>query len=160
MPAVELGVLQAAFAVYCRVKDTCSKTQNWAPYADLFTEDCLVIEHAYGEFRGREAVRKYIVDVMAPYANMTFPQEWVTFDPTNGAVIFLVRNAFPPPLQASGEPFFIPNVTRLVYGHDGLWSEEQDWYNPARDAPRVVRAWRAAGGTFQAAEAIKMKHRL
>ena len=32
-------------------------------------------------------------------------------------------------------------------------------YNPSRDAPGVVRAWREAGGRFLAPEQVRMRHR-
>ena len=51
------------------------------------------------------------------------------------------------------------NWSRLVYGGHGLWQSEEDVYNPSRDAPRVFKAWLAAGGTLEATAQIAMKHR-
>eukprot|EP01065_Artemidia_motanka_P044387 TRINITY_DN6310_c0_g1_i1.p2 TRINITY_DN6310_c0_g1~~TRINITY_DN6310_c0_g1_i1.p2 ORF type:complete len:106 (+),score=45.11 TRINITY_DN6310_c0_g1_i1:298-615(+) len=97
---------------------------------------------------------------MAPFPRMKFPQDWHTYDVQNGAVIFQLQNEFPPPADpATGQMFKFPNITRLVYGGNMLWKEEQDWYNPAKDAPRVTRAWRKAGGRFESKEVLKMKHR-
>jgi hypothetical protein len=112
-----------------------------------FTEDAHYVEHAYGELHGRDAIRDWIEKVMAPYPTMTFPQDWVAFDEEQGAVVFQCQNAFPPPFDAGGRPFSFPSWTRLVYGRAGLWASEEDVYNPARDAPRVFKAWVEAGGT-------------
>ena len=49
--------------------------------------------------------------------------------------------------------------TRLVYAGDGLWSSEEDMYNPARDAGRVIKEWRAAGGEFVSRELAHMESR-
>lgn len=45
-----------------------------------------------------------------------------------------------------------------VYAGDGLFSEEEDTYNPARDAPRVVGEWIAAGGEMQCEPRVAMKY--
>jgi hypothetical protein len=87
---------------------------------------------------------------------MTFPQDWVAFDEARGAVVFQCQNEFPPPFDADGTPFRFPTWTRLVYGRDGLWQSEEDVYNPARDAPRVFKAWTLAGGKPESRELVKM----
>mmetsp|Transcript_1019 Transcript_1019/g.1091 ORF Transcript_1019/g.1091 Transcript_1019/m.1091 type:complete len:171 (-) Transcript_1019:147-659(-) len=150
--------LEAAFEKYKRIKDECSRTGNWSPFADQFTKDCYYVEHAYGEFHGREQVRRYIVNVMAPYTNMSFPFDWSTIDEENGAIIFQVQNAFPKPFKDDGTPFMFPNITRLVYAGNGLLKEEQDWYNPKLHAGNVVKAWIAAGGKFESKEKLVMMH--
>lgn len=152
--------LHRAYAHYCKVKDHCSKTRDWSDFADLFTEDCYYCEHAYGEFHGRRAVREdYITKVMKPYPDMTFPHDWHVFDYERGAVVVMVQNALPPPHNPeTNEAFKIPNISRLVYGGNGLWKEQQDWYNPLFHAKKAVSDWRQAGGKFQSEEALKMKH--
>ena len=65
--------LEGAFAEYARCKDECSRTGDWRPYARLFTQDARVVEHAYGEFKGRATIEDYIVRVMEPFPHMTFP---------------------------------------------------------------------------------------
>mmetsp|Transcript_20269 Transcript_20269/g.24578 ORF Transcript_20269/g.24578 Transcript_20269/m.24578 type:complete len:108 (+) Transcript_20269:48-371(+) len=96
--------LEDAFEKYKRIKNECSRTGDWSPFADQFTEDCYYVEHAYGEFNGREEVRNYIVKVMKPYPKMTFPFDWSCIDEENGALIFQVQNGFPPPLRPDGKP--------------------------------------------------------
>lgn len=61
---------------YTRVVEGCSASGDWRPFADLFTEDVVYTEHHYGVFRGREAVRDWIVAVMAPFPHMRFPSGW------------------------------------------------------------------------------------
>ena len=63
---------------------------------------------------------------------------------------------FEPPDQ-NGEPFWFPNWTRLVYAGDGLFSSEEDIYNPTRDAPGAVGAWLQAGGKFASNEFLQPK---
>ncbi len=148
-----------AFERYKVARDEASRSGDWRVWADVFTEDAVYVEHAYGELHGREAICEWITGVMAPFPHMTFPQDWWVLDEERSAVVFQCQNQLPPPFDADGRPFQFPNWTRIVYGGDGLWASEEDVYNPARDAPRVVKAWLAAGGRFASGERVKMRHR-
>ncbi len=159
MARIPREALQSAFRRYNEARDAASRSGDWGVWADRFTEDARYVEHAYGEFRGREAIRAWITGVMAPYPQMTFPQDWVAIDEERGAVVFQCQNQFPEPFDADGRPFGFPSWTRLVYGHDGLWQSEEDVYNPARDAGRVFKAWVQAGGRPLAKEQVAMRHR-
>lgn len=138
--------IEEAVNHYTEVAAGCSASGDWRPFADLFTEDVVYTEHHYGVFHGREAVREWIVDVMAPFPHMRFPSEWIAYDEDNDAVVIMIKNLLDHPTDSNGEPFWFPNWTRLVYAGDGLFSSEEDIYNPNRDAPRVVAEWMRAGG--------------
>jgi hypothetical protein len=158
MPKTSRSELERAFALYNEARIEASRTGDWGVWADRFTPDAHYVEHAYGEMHGREAIREWITKVMAPYPLMTFPQDWVAYDEEQGAIVFQCQNEFPAPFDADGKPFGFPTWTRLVYGRDGLWQSEEDCYNPARDAPRVFKAWVAAGGKLESRELVKMVH--
>ena len=128
-----------------------------APFADLFTEDVVYTEHHYGVYHGREEVRDWIVAVMAPFPHMRFPSDWIAYDDDNDAVVIMIKNLLDHPTDQNGEPFWFPNWTRLVYAGDGLFSSEEDIYNPNRDAPSVVGAWMQAGGKFASNEFLQPK---
>ncbi len=151
--------LEQAFEAYDETRIRCSRTGDWSQYADLFTEDADYYEHAYGDMRGREQIREWIVKVMAPFPHMEFPQDWVVFDEENDAVLLQAQNRLPHPTDPDHPGFGFPTWTRLVYAGNGLWSSEEDVYNPARDAGRVLKEWRAAGGTFATGEQVRMKAR-
>ncbi|HXJ37105.1 MAG TPA: nuclear transport factor 2 family protein [Candidatus Eisenbacteria bacterium] len=148
----------AAFERYKEARDEASRTGDWSIWAAVFTEDAEYVEHAYGELKGRAAIREWITGVMAPFPRMTFPQDWWVLDEERGAIVFQCQNQFPAPLRPDGKPFQFPNWTRIVYGGGGLWKSEEDVYNPARDAPRVFKAWIEAGGRLEARETVTMKH--
>jgi len=148
-----------AFEAYKVARDQASRTGDWSIWSAVFTEDAHYIEHAYGELSGRDAIEKWIVDVMAPFPTMTFPQDWWVIDEANQAVVFCCQNTFPEPFQDDGTPFAFPNWTRLVYAGNGLWSSEEDIYNPVRDAPGVYKAWIKAGGRTESPEQVSMVHR-
>ncbi|MDP7701816.1 nuclear transport factor 2 family protein [Mycobacterium sp. TY815] len=138
--------IEEAVRHYTEVVEGCSASGDWRPFADLFTEDVVYTEHHYGVFHGREEVRQWIVDVMAPFPHMRFPSDWTAYDEEHDAVVIMIKNLLDHPTDPDGEPFWFPNWTRLVYAGDGLFASEEDIYNPNRDAPRVVGAWIQAGG--------------
>ncbi len=149
----------AAFETYKKARDDASRTGDWNIWAQVFTEDAHYVEHAYGELHGREAIRDWITKVMAPFPHMTFPQDWWVLDEERHAIVFQCQNRLDHPTDPDGEPFQFPNWSRLVYGGGGLWESEEDIYNPARDAPRVIKAWIEAGGKFVSPELVKMESR-
>jgi hypothetical protein len=67
-----------------------------------------------------------------------------------------VENRFLDP--GDGQIYEGANWTRLEYAGDGLFASEEDVYNPARDAPRVFKAWIEAGGKPLTGEQVKMRH--
>jgi len=159
MANISLEELKEAFDAYDKVRIRCSETGDWSPFADQFSEDVHYIEHAYGEMHGREVVREWITKVMAPFPHMLFPQNWVVFDEERSAVVFEVVNLLPHPTDPDHPGFGFPSWTRIVYAGNGLWSSEEDIYNPGRDAGRVIKEWRAAGGEFSSSEQVEMKDR-
>jgi hypothetical protein len=149
--------IELAFAHYCDVREHAIATGDWRRWAALFTEDARYVEHAYGEFRGRQAIADWIVGVMEPFPMMTFPNDWVVYDPEQGFVVFQCQNRLPHPSDPNGAPFQFPTWTKLDYAGNGLWSCEEDVYNPKKAAD-VIQAWIKAGGKLAARERVKMQH--
>jgi ketosteroid isomerase-like protein len=114
--------------------------KDWNAWADQFTEDALYIEHEMGTFHGREEIRKWIVETMAPVIDMHFPTEWFVID--GDMVVFAAWNALPHP-KGTGDDFKFLTVSVLHYAGDGLWSYEEDIYNP-KEAERAIAAYMAA----------------
>lgn len=116
--------IEQAVENYTRVVEGCSASGDWRPFADLFTEDVVYTEHHYGVFHGREAVRDWIVAVMAPFPHMRFPSDWTAYDEDNDAVVVMIKNLLDHPTDPEGEPFWFPNWTR--------WSTPGMACSPAR----------------------------
>ena len=150
--------LKRALEVYNEARDRASESGDWSIWAEVFTEDADYIEHAYGTFKGRDQIREWITKVMAPFPNMTFPQDWVAFDEDTGSVVFQCQNRLEHPTDPGGDPFQFPSWTRLVYAGDNQWSCEEDIYNPARDGNRVIGGWLKAGGKLESDPLVDMKH--
>ena len=68
----------------------------------------------------------------------SFPIAWHVVDEPTQRVICEVRNLMPDP--GDGSVHEASNLTILTYAGDGLWSREEDVYNPMRFA-RMSVAW-------------------
>ncbi len=136
--------IQRAFDDYRGAADAAGLSGDWQPWAERFTPDARYVEHMYGEFNGRQEILDWITPVMTvwPFDHMRyFPWDWYTIDADQGFVVGQIQNRFVDP--GDGGIYQGANWTRLLYAGDGLFSEEEDVYNPAHFEP-VVRNWLAA----------------
>ncbi len=136
--------LEDAFAQYQAAAAHAGATGDWSSWADVFTEDAEYLEHHYGTFHGREAIRTWIVQTMGEWPGRdmpAFPIEWYVIDEARGWVVCQVWNRMIDPGDGSIHQEY--NFTLLKYAGDGLWSYEEDIYNPAHFATMVGR-WHEA----------------
>ena len=123
--------LEAAFKCQQQVVVEIGETWDWSRYADQFTEDATYVEHAYGNLHGREKIREWIVSMMNTFPGSEmpfFPCTWYSIDEDKGWVICEFRNRMKDP--GDGSVHESPNLSVLKYAGDGLWSYEDDAYNP------------------------------
>jgi SnoaL-like domain len=119
---------------------------DWNAWADLHSEDGVWVEHHLGTFRGREQIRQGILTVMSQAPAMEFPVAWHVIE--DARVIFYPWQVFPDP-AGHGRDYRFGCVTILDYAGGGLWSFQEDLYNP-REAEEVMRRWVADGGKLPA----------
>ncbi len=136
--------LRQAYEHFVAVSDGCAATGDYNAFADLFTEDCTYVEHVFGEMRGRNEVRNWIVPLMKSYPNdqmVRYTHDWVLFDEENGRVVFCARTHMADP--GDGSEHSATNWTRLDYAGDGLFRREEDIYNLANFV-KLLEDWQAA----------------
>ncbi len=129
-----------AFAAYQATVADIAQSGDWARFADMFTPAASYEEHAYGAFSGREQIRAWVLETMTAFPGNTmcsFPIAWHVVDAPTNRVICEVRNVMPDP--GDGSIHEASNLTILTYGGNGLWSREEDIYNPMRFAKMSVR---------------------
>jgi len=123
--------IEDAFQKYQDTALAAGTSGDWNPWADQFTEDARYVEHLFGEFGGREAIRRWITTTMAQNPNhhmKYFPIEWYMIDEEKGWVMAQVWNRMVDPGDGSLHQAY--NFTLLKYAGDGKWSYEEDIYNP------------------------------
>ena len=150
MPAFPHDELIAAYEMFARVSDECAAADDYNAFADLFTEDCVYVEHAFGEMHGREAVRNWIVPLMKGYPNdqmVRYSHDWVFFDEDNGRVVFSARTHMADP--GDGKSYSATNWTMIDYAGNGQFSREEDIYNPANFG-KLLQEWQAAKDSLSA----------
>ena len=138
--AFDRDEIERAFAAYQSAVAGIAASGDWAAFADLFAHDATYEEHAFGSFVGREAIRSWVVGTMTAFPGNTmtsFPIAWHVVDEPTARVICEVRNLMPDP--GDGSVHEASNLTILTYGGEGLWSREEDVYNPMRFAQMAVR---------------------
>ena len=144
MTQFERKEIEAAYQHFVDIGDS----GDWDAWTDLHTEDGLWIEHHLGTFTGRDEIRKAITDVMKPVPMMVFPVGWHSID--GNRVVYYPWQVMPDP-QGGDAVYRFGCVTILEYAGDGLFSSQEDLYNP-REAEQVMKAWLKAGGKFASAD--------
>ena len=125
--------IEEAFDRYQEVARNAGTTGDWREWANLFTEDATYVEHHFGTMGGREAIYNWIQSTMSQWPNnemIHFPIEWHIIDEARGWVVCKVWNRMADPGDGSLHQEY--NFTLLKYAGNGLWSYEEDVYNPAR----------------------------
>ena len=130
--------IEKAFWHFMAVGDSA----DWNAWADLHSEDGVWVEHHLGTFRGREEIRKGIVSVMSQSPPMEFPVEWVQIE--GNRLVYYPWQVFKDP-AGKGRDYRFGCVSVMEYAGDGLWSFQEDLYNP-REAEQVLKRWLADGG--------------
>ena len=122
-PRFTAAELDAAFTAFQATVAEIAISRDWDRFAEQFTVDADYIEHALGTMHGREEIREWIWRTMTafPGSHMTgYPSLWHVVDEERGRVICEVDN----PMRDPG---------------DGLWSREEDVYNPLKFAIAAMR---------------------
>jgi len=125
--------LTDAFATFEATVARAADTHDWDAWVSHYTPDVDYIEHAMGTMKGREQVRDWIYRTMTtfPGSHMTaFPSLWSVIDESTGRVIIELDN----PMRDPGDGTIISatNISIITYAGDGLWSRQEDIYNPLR----------------------------
>jgi hypothetical protein len=152
--------LAEAFARFEAEVDAAARTHDWDGWVAHYTGDVDYIEHALGTMKGREQVRDWIYRTMTtfPGSHMTaFPSLWHVIDEDTGRVICELDN----PMRDPGDGTIISatNISIITYAGDGLWSRQEDIYNPLRFLKAGMRWCRKAAelGTLDDAAAAWMR---
>jgi len=132
-PRFSRAQIEDAFTQFEATVDHAARTSDWDGWVAHYTPDVDYIEHAAGTMKGREQVRDWIRRTMTtfPGSHMTaFPTLWHVIDTERGRVICELDNPMRDP--GDGTRISATNISIISYAGDGLWSRQEDVYNPLR----------------------------
>ena len=133
MPRTSRTEIERAFQSYQDQVVAATRARDWSVFADMFTEDATYVEHAFGRFEGRDQIRAWVTKTMGSFPGNTmtsFPVGWSVVDEERAWVVCEIRNLMPDP--GDGSVHEQSNLTIMTYAGDGLFSCEEDVYNPLR----------------------------
>jgi limonene-1,2-epoxide hydrolase len=101
---------------------------GWAAMADLFTDDAVYIDPAWGRIEGNDAIREFMVDSMTGLEDWRFP---ILFTAIEGDHVVVKRTQVLPGTRADGSHYTQSGVSTLVYGGGGRFRYAEDLLNMA-----------------------------
>lgn len=124
---------QAAFSKHRALHEA----RKWEGLADLFAEDGSYSEPYFGEIRGREAIRAFLVKSMSGLEAWTFPIEWTVVD--EGRVVSHWWNRLPGK-RLDGGYFEFPGISTITYDDEGRIVRQLDFYDRVKVLQVVAEA--------------------
>jgi ketosteroid isomerase-like protein len=102
------------------------EAENFGALADLYTDDAVYIDAAWGRIEGKEAIARWLVDSMVGLGDWKFPVE---FTAVEGNDVVVKWTQILPVAQPDGTPYRQSGYSRLIYAGAGKFSYEEDVYN-------------------------------
>jgi ketosteroid isomerase-like protein len=112
----------------------------WPDLADLFTDDVVYIDPAWGRIQGVEEVRAFMDESMRGLEDWNFPVEYTAID---GDTVVVKWTQQLPGTRPDGTRYEQSGYSTLVYAGDGRFSYEEDLLNMAH----VLEDLKASGWT-------------
>jgi len=116
----------------------------WSAIAEeMFTDDAVFIDPAWGRVEGRKAIAEFMDESMAGLDDWVFPEGWTMADGKRVVSFWWNRLAGE---RADGSPFQAPGVSILHYAGDGRFDYELDILNMT-EVGEILRdsGWKPSG---------------
>jgi ketosteroid isomerase-like protein len=100
---------------------------TWQALADLFTDDAVFVDPAWGRVEGIEEMRRTVFgDAMVGFEDWKFPIQFTAIDGDNVVVKW---TQVLPGTREDGTPYVQSGCSTLVYAGDGKFCYEEDLLN-------------------------------
>ncbi len=117
---------------------------TWLDLAEIFTDDAVYIDPAWGRIQGIDEIRSFLVESMRGLEDWRFP---VTFAAIEGDDVVIAWRQVLPGLRPDGRPYQQTGVSLLRYAGDGRFSFEEDLLNMAHVLEDLAEShWRPGPG--------------
>ena len=117
---------------------------TWLDLAEIFTDDAVYIDPAWGRIQGIDEIREFLVESMRGLEDWRFP---VTFAAIEGDDVVIAWRQVLPGLRPDRRPYQQTGVSFLRYAGDGRFSFEEDLLNMAHVLEDLAESrWRPGPG--------------
>ena len=119
--------VRAATDAYVALRDEIEKgNATWTDLADLFTDEAVYIDPAWGRIEGLDEMRTFFDESMRGLEDWTFPVEYTAID---GDTVVIKWTQQLPGHRPDGTRYEQSGYSTLVYAGDGKFSYEEDLLN-------------------------------
>ena len=140
-PAEVRATVDAYIALRARIEEG---EATWLDLAELFTDDAVYIDPAWGRIQGIEEIRAFLVDSMRGLEDWHFPLRLSAID---GDDVVTVWTQILPGKRDDGRPYEQTGVSILRYAGGGKFSYEEDLLNMAHVLEDLATSgWRPGPG--------------
>ncbi len=138
----------AAAATYRSLREAIERGEQPLPaLADLFTEDAVYIDPAWGRVEGRDEIRHLMEESMAGLEDWSFPIEFIAIE---GDQVVVKWTQELPGTKPDGSRWSQSGYSTLIYAGDGLFSYEEDLLNMAHVIEDILASGWTPGKGFTA----------
>ncbi|MEZ5205385.1 MAG: nuclear transport factor 2 family protein [Acidimicrobiales bacterium] len=119
--------IEAAVAAYVDVRERIERGEaDWPDLADLFTDDAIYNDPAWGRIEGADEIRTFMRESMVGLDDWRFPIEFTAID---GDHVVIKWTQIIPGTRPDGTPAVQSGYSHLLYAGDGKFSYEEDLLN-------------------------------
>ena len=138
--------IQACVDHYLAVREQMDRGEGgWIEMAQLFTDDAVYIDPAWGKVEGLPAIKTFLEESMAGLDDWLFPVEWVAIDGDHVVIKWIQRL---PGARADGSTYDSSGVSLLTYAGDGKFSRSEDHLNMLHVYEVIAESGWRPGGDF------------
>ncbi|MGD1257016.1 nuclear transport factor 2 family protein [Mycobacterium seoulense] len=118
--------------------------EDWAAWANLFTDDATYFDHFYGTFTGPDEITKFLEGTMGASPQVYTVLLWYVVDGTRVAYKVYNRADNPKP---GAPPIDFPSYQFIEYAGGGKWRSEEDVWVMA-EMKQFARQYSAAAAEY------------
>ena len=119
--------VQAAVDAYVELRERIRNGDDtWTALADLFTDDVVYIDPAWGRVEGIDELRAFLDESMRGLEDWTFPVEFTAIDGDHVVIKWIQQL---PGTRPDGSRYEQSGISTLVYAGGGRFRYEEDLLN-------------------------------
>jgi hypothetical protein len=119
--------VESVVARYVELRERIGRGEaTWTALGDLFTDDAIYIDPAWGRIEGIDEIRTFLHESMVGLEDWTFPIEYTAIDGDN---VVIKWTQILPGTREDGSPYSQSGYSTLIYAGDGKFSYEEDLLN-------------------------------